>query len=261
MLSKRLIGVLFVVIPFSGTSEANTEELMQKWIKLESQKGNLQIEWAERKAELERRQQLLVAEQSSINEVLSQTAQSSSDTDQRRKALLTDQEGLEKEQTLMTEQVNKAILTLQSIQFRLPPPLSSEVDSKTKSLQSELTASEKLERLLSIYKLINEFDQRVAINKATIELPVPGQEATRSIRVTQVYLGLTQGWYISEDASEYGYGRATALGWKWWNKQDADNELDQELDPQEIKTLISITENPALAELVSLPVKLEAKDN
>ena len=112
-----------------------------------------------------------------------------------------------------------------------------------------------------ITKLMNEFDQRVAINKATIELPVAGQESTRSVRVTQVYLGLTQGWYLSEDASEYGYGRATALGWKWWSNQEAESELGQELDSKEIKTLISIMENPALAELVSLPVKLEAKDN
>jgi hypothetical protein len=260
MLSKRLIGVLFVVIPFAGISKANTDELMQQWIKLESQKGKLQTEWAERKAELERRQQLLVAEQNSLQEVLSQTAESSSDTDQRRKTLLTDQQRLEQEQTLMAEQVNKAIASLQSIQFRLPPPLASEVDSKMKSFQSDLSASEKLERLLSIYKLMNEFDQRVAINKATIELPVSGQEATRSIRVTQVYLGLTQGWYLSEDASEYGYGRATALGWKWWSNQEAESELGQELDPQEIKTLISIMDNPALADLVSLPVKLEAKD-
>lgn len=260
MLSKRLIGVLFVVIPFAGISKANTDELMQQWIKLESQKGKLQTEWAERKAELERRQQLLVAEQNSLQEVLSQTAESSSDTDQRRKTLLTDQQRLEQEQALMAEQVNKAIASLQSIQFRLPPPLASEVDSKMKSFQSDLSASEKLERLLSIYKLMNEFDQRVAINKATIELPVSGQEATRSIRVTQVYLGLTQGWYLSEDASEYGYGRATALGWKWWSNQEAESELGQELDPQEIKTLISIMDNPALADLVSLPVKLEAKD-
>lgn len=260
MLSKRLIGVLLVAIPFAGISEANTDELMQQWIKLESQKGKLQTEWAERKAELERRQQLLVAEQSSLEEVLSQTAESRSDTDQRRKALLTDQERLEQEQTLMAEQVNKAIASLQSIQFRLPPPLATEVDSKMKSLQSDLTASEKLERLLSIYKLMNEFDQRVAINKATMELPVAGQESTRSVRVTQIYLGLTQGWYLSEDASEYGYGRATALGWKWWSNQEAESELGQELDPNEIKTLISIMENPALAELVSLPVKLEAKD-
>lgn len=261
MFSKRLVGVLFVAIPFAGVSHANTDELMQKWIKLESQKGKLQTEWAGRKAELERRQQLLVAEQSSINEVLSQTAESRSDTDQRRKTLLTDQERLEQEQSAMTEQVNKAIASLQSIQFRLPPPLAAEVDGKLKSLQSDVTGSEKLERLLSIYKLINEFDQRVAINKATIELPIEGQEAVRSIRVTQVYLGLTQGWYLSEDASEYGYGRATSLGWKWWSNQDAENELGQELDPQEIKTLISIVDNPALADLVSLPIKLQAKDN
>jgi hypothetical protein len=261
MLSKRLALVLFVVIPFANISNANTDELMQKWIQLETQKGKLQTEWAERKAELERRQQLLVAEQASLNEVLSQTAMSQTDTDQRRKELLTRQQLLEQEQIAMSEQVNKAKASLQAIQFRLPPPLADEVDNKMKSLNTELIASEKLERLLSIFKLIKEFDQRIAVNKATIELPVEGQEAARSIRVTQVYLGLTQGWYISEDGSEYGYGRSTGLGWKWWGNQEADNELGHRLDPREIKTLVDITGNPALAELVALPVKLEVKDN
>jgi hypothetical protein len=261
MLSKRLASVLFVVIPFACISKADTDGLMQKWLQLESQKGKLQTEWAERKAELERRQKLLVAEQSSLNEVLSQTADVRSDTDERRKSLLTDQERLEQEQALMAEEVKKAKTSLQSIQFRLPPPLAAEVDGKMKSLESELTASEKLERLLSMYKLINEFDRRVALNRATVEVPVAGQDAPRSLRVTQVYLGLTQGWYLSEDASEYGYGRATALGWKWWSNQEAENELGQKLDPREIKTLINIMENPALANLVSLPVKLEVKDN
>src|SRR5690606_30368312 len=103
MLSKRLASVLFVVIPFACISKADTDGLMQKWLQLESQKGKLQTEWAERKAELERRQKLLVAEQSSLNEVLSQTADVRSDTDERRKSLLTDQERLEQEQALMAE--------------------------------------------------------------------------------------------------------------------------------------------------------------
>lgn len=261
MLSKRLASVLFVVIPFACISQADTDELMQKWLQLESQKGKLQTEWAERKTELERRQQLLTAEQKSLDEVLSQTVDARSDTDERRKSLLTDQERLEQEQALMTKEVNKAKASLQSIQFRLPPPLAAEVDGKMQSLESGLTASETLERLLSIYKLMNEFNQRVAINKATIDVPVTGQDAPRSLRVTQVYLGLTQGWYLSEDASEYGYGRATTLGWKWWSNHEAERELGQKLDPREIKTLISIMENPALANVVSLPVKLEVKDN
>jgi hypothetical protein len=261
MLSKRLASVLFVVIPFACISQADTDELMQKWLQLESQKGKLQTEWAERKTELERRQQLLTAEQKSLDEVLSQTVDARSDTDERRKSLLTDQERLEQEQALMTKEVIKAKDSLLSIQFRMPPPLAAEIDAKVKSLESGLTESEKLERLLSIYKSINEFDRRIAINKATVEVPVTGQEAPRSIRVTQVYLGLTQGWYLSEDSSEYGYGRATALGWKWWSNHEAERELGQKLDPREIKTLISIMENPALANVVSLPVKLEVKDN
>jgi Protein of unknown function (DUF3450) len=260
-LSRQLVLVLLVAFSLPCLSETSVDGLMQKWIQLESQKGKLQMEWAERKSELERRQQLLETEKSALSEVVSQTEVSTSDMDQHRKTLLTDQEQLEQEQSLLTEQINQAVLSIQSFQYKLPPPLADEVGVKMGLLDTNLSQSEKLERLLSIFKLIDEFNQRVAIHKATIDLAANNDEAARSIRVTQIYLGLSQGWYLSEDASEYGYGRATQLGWKWWSKNELEAELGRELDPQEIKNMIAIIENPTLADLVSLPIKLESKGN
>lgn len=259
--SRQLVLMMLLVVSLPCFSEVQVDELMQKWIQLESQKGKLQMEWAERKSELERRQKLLEAEKSSLNEVLSQTEASTSDMDQHRKTLLTDQEQLEQEQSLLSEQINQAVLSVKSIQHRLPPPLADEVGVKMGLLDANLSQSEKLERLLSIFKLIDEFNKRVAIHKATIDLPANDDAIVRSIRVTQVYLGLSQGWYLSEDASEYGYGRATQLGWKWWDKNQVEEELGRELNPQEIKNMIVIIENPTLADLVSLPIKLESKGN
>jgi len=259
-LSKRLLLVALVVISLPCFSEVRVDELMQKWIQLEAQQGKLQMEWGERKSELERRKQLLNAEKSALNEVLSQTQSATSDVDQRRNDLLANQQKLEQEQELLTEQINKTILAIQSFYYRLPPPLADEVNSKMKLIDANLAQSEKLERLLSIFKLIDEFNKRIAIHRATIDLPA-GDVPARSIRVTQLYLGLSQGWYLSEDASEYGYGRATQLGWKWWSKKEAQEELGQELKPQEIKKMITVIENPTLADLVSLPIKLESKGN
>lgn len=259
--SRQLVLMMLVATSLPCFSEAQIDGLMQKWIQLEGQKGKLQMEWAERKSELERRQQLLEVEKSALNEVLSETEASTSDIDQHRKTLLTDQEQLEQEQSLLAGQINQAVLSIQSFQHRLPPPLADEVGGKMALLDANLSQSEKLERLLSIFKLIDEFDQRVAIHKATIDLAANNGEVARSIRVTQVYLGLSQGWYLSEDASEYGYGRATQLGWTWWGKNEAEAELGRELNPQEIKNMIAIIENPTLADLVSLPIKLESKGN
>jgi len=256
---RNIIVVFVCALSPLGYAETDLNQLMQKWIQLESQKGNLQIEWAERKTELDRRQQLLTTEKASLKETLAQAEGSTSDVDQRRNELLSRQEKLEKEQATLSLQINKAASFLEIKKNQMPPPLAEEITQKLVFLnQSGLSQSERLEKLLSIYKLISEFDQRVAINKSKLEIPAEN-EGHKTLQVTQIFLGLSQGWYLSDDASQYGYGRATELGWKWWSNEEVEQELGQRMDLSELKNLIAIAENPTLADLVTLPIKLDNK--
>jgi hypothetical protein len=115
--------------------------------------------------------------------------------------------------------------------------------------------SEKLERLLGLFKLVEEFDDRVALNRITMELPDTNGQL-QQLFVTQIYLGVGQGWYVSDDGSAYGYGRATKLGWSWWHGDQASAELGRELDPQDLLRVRSVLENPTTATFVSLPIKI-----
>lgn len=230
--------------------------LVGKWINLESQKGHLQSEWNVRKTDLEHRLSLLDVEQAALKEALAEGNKSTSEVDEQRLTLLKTQDKLESEQSLMNSQLQKAIELAQSLQAKLPPPLQTQWQERLPYLaQSDLSTSEKLEKLLGLFKLVEEFDDRVALHRATLEIPGEGDEV-RLLFVTQIYLGVSQGWYVNDDGSIYGYGRATPLGWKWWHGNDASAELGGNLDVSTLLKTRAILENPTSASFVSLPIKI-----
>jgi hypothetical protein len=195
-------------------------------------------------------------EQGALKEVISQESKATSDVDQRRLSLLKTQDQLEQEQAEVDRQIQTATAQVQSLKIKLPPPLQAEWEEKLPLLsQKGVSNSEKLERLLGLFKLVEEFNNRIALNRSTMKLPGNNNE-THNILVTQVYLGTSQGWYVSDDGATYGYGRATNLGWKWWHQQDASTELGRELNPKTLLELRSVLENPTTAKFVSLPIKI-----
>lgn len=253
---------LLVLIPlssFAATDDNNKslDSLMSQWLSLERQKGGLQTEWNTRREQLDHRLELLDDEQAALREAIAQKSETRNEVDERRLALLESQEKLEKEQALVESQLQHATASAIALKPRLPPPLQSEWQQKMALLENPGTGnSEKLDRLLTLFKLVEEFDNRVALNRSTMELP--GSDGQARIRlVTQIYLGAGQGWYVSDDGKSYGYGRATKLGWNWWHGKAASEELGRELDPQALLRLRSILERPTTAEFLSLPIKVQ----
>jgi hypothetical protein len=238
------------------TTDAGLDHMMAQWIGIESQKGRLQSEWNIRKAELDRRISLLNIEQESLKDVLAQTNKSTSSVDQRRLSLLKAQDELENEQAFADAEAQKVKKLAESLLVRLPPPLQAQWQEKLPLLsQAGVSTSEKLERLLGIFKLVEDFDDRVALNRTTMEVPESSGQL-QQLFVTQIYLGAGQGWYVNDDGSAYGYGRATKLGWKWWHGEQASVELGRKLDPQDLLRVRAELESPTTATFVSLPIKI-----
>ena len=254
-----LFVVLLVSIPFMAVRAADQqslEQMMSNWLNLERQKGKLQSGWSARQEQLDRRLKLLNAEQDSLEELLAETNESRDEVDERRLVLLQTQEKLEQEQALIESRLEQAVSSAQALNPRLPPPLRTQWEEKLPLLSSsDLSNSEKLERLLGLFKLVEEFNDRIALHRTSMALPgADGQ--TQNVMVTQLYLGAGQGWYVNDDGSEYGYGRATKLGWRWWHGDEASNELGRELDPDVLLRARAILENPTTAEFISFPLKL-----
>lgn len=254
-----IIISLLSVICFAQqpNSSRQLDQLMSQWLDIESQKGRLQSEWNVRKTELERRLDLLDVEQDTLKETLAAGNKSTSEVDERRLTLLKSQNELESAQALLESQLQQTITLAQSLQPRLPPPIQAEWQEKLPALSNPgLNTSEKLEKLLGLFKLVEEFNDRVALHRSTLQVSGADNKPLE-LFVTQIYLGAAQAWYVSDDGSAYGYGRATPLGWQWWHGDAATAELGRELQPQSILSVRNMLENPTAAKLVALPVKAE----
>jgi hypothetical protein len=88
-------------------------------------------------------------------------------------------------------------------------------------------------------------------------MELPAGAASETVLVTQIYLGLAQGWYVDAEGEHFGFGRPTPTGWRWWHGEDASRELGQPLQPETLLTLKAIVENPTKAKLISAPLKFE----
>jgi len=259
---KILCCFFFLVslsLPSLSAESESLNELMAQWLNIESQKGNLQLSWNTRKQQLTQSQSLLSAEIIALKAVLKKTDSEKSDVDSRRIQLSKKQSLLEQEQIPVKNQIIQASHFSRSLLTRLPPPLQVLWKKKLLLLtQDGATDSEKLERILTLFKLVDEFDGRIALNRGSMEIP-SSAEQSQNILVTQMYLGASQGWYVSDDGLHYGYGRAGILGWQWWHNEAASAELGRILDPKDLHKLRSILQKPTTAKFIDLPIKVAEK--
>jgi hypothetical protein len=229
---------------------------MGQWINLQTQKGLLQSNWNSSRDNLDQRMNLLDVEQKKLKEIVSQRTQATTEVDQRRLTLLQTQEKLEQEQQALTSQLNAYIQRAQALHIRLPPPLHVQWNEKFASLSdTNRTSSERLETLLSLFKQFDEFNRRVALHIGAMDIPDANHQPQATL-TNQIYLGVSQGWYVNDDGTSFGYGRPTPTGWKWWHGKEAQQELGKPLDAAAVKRVLSVLQNPTNADYVSLPVKI-----
>ena len=260
-ISYCFISAIFLSSTVISAEQNNLNELMEQWLNIESQRGHLQSSWNTEQEQMQQSQSLLTAETDLLKEMLASTNVKKNSVDKKRLELSQRQSRLEIEQEKVKKYIRQAVEFNQLIVSRLPPPLQKKwLDKSLLLTQASATDSEKLERLLTLYKLVNEFEERVAINRTSMEVPSSGS-TPRNLLITQMYLGVSQGWYVSDDGAYYGFGKSGKLGWQWWHNEDASAELGRILNPQDLLNLKSILEKPTTAKFIDLPVKVsENKD-
>jgi hypothetical protein len=261
---KILCCVLsLATLSFTAISAENISlnKLMEQWLNVESQKGKLQLDWNIREQQLSQTYNLLSAEKSTLETLLKKTDTEKSDVDSRRFELSAEQSLLEQEQREVKDNIQQATLFSRAFLNRLPPPLQVKWQEKLLLLTQEgATDSEKLERILTLYELANEFDEQIGLNRTSMEVPL-SDGSSQNLLVTQMYLGLSQGWYVSDDGLHYGYGRASEVSWQWWHNQSASAQLGRVLSAQDLLEFKRILEKPTSAKFINLPVKvLDKKD-
>ena len=248
---------LLTALSYVHASEKNIE-LIEHWLEIESQKGKLQLAWQSNEQALKNQLVLLNQEKASLKKLLKNANAARSEVDAKRLALTEQQVKFESNQTTIQKALEKTYLFANRIAPLLPPPIQQDWQSKLNTYQqTSLSNSEKLEKLLSVFKSADEFNQRIAINNTS--MTIPSNNGSDELLVNQMYLGLSYAWYISKNNQSVGVGRVEQTGWQWYHGNDAlqlVGEQSQEQLRDKLLEIQNMLEKPTNAFFIQAPLAI-----
>lgn len=259
---KRVLALVMTALSCQSVYAQSNAELMQQWLDLESQKGKLQLNWQANEQALKNQLTLLKEEESALRALLKSASEARSEVDAKRLSLTEQQVKFETNQQVVNGALENAYLFINRISPLLPPPLTADWQKKATIFeQQSVSSSEKLERLLSMFKSADEFNQRVAIHNTNMMLPTPDGQQDRL--VNQIYLGLSYAWYVSTDGQFYGLGRVEQDGWQWHHGEQAESllgEISASSFQSELLNIKAMLEKPTNAAFVRAPLAIASID-
>lgn len=244
----RHLRCVVLTAAFCGTALAQddpTEEVQSlalQWTNLERQRNLLESNWRDEQPVLDQQLALLERERRELSSFLEQTEFVQDEVEERRLELLERQSVLEQQQSALERELDAATIQVQGFHAQLPPPLAAAWVQRLPELQAEfLTTSERLQVLLEMLGELDDFHRKLSLHEEVMTLP-DGQEHL----VSQVYLGLSHGWYVSANGLHAGAGSPSAGAWRWEGSDE----------PETIERVIAILERRRNAELVAVPIGL-----
>lgn len=241
-----VLGLILVLLHSKASAQSRSDKvqaMIQQWLAIEQQADHLQRDWSQQQIILEQRLQLLNAEKASLKAHLIKHSSHQSEVQKTRVELAQQQNQLEKNQIKMTAALQLTANNIGAMTTQLPQPLAEHWQQTLSKPLAEKSNSEKLDRYLTLLKAMDEFNKKITRHQ-TLML-VDGKQ----ILVDQVYLGLSQGWYLSRDNQHAGIGHASSQGWQW----QADNSLVPMLSD-----IITALKQPEKARLLPIKINLVA---
>jgi septal ring factor EnvC (AmiA/AmiB activator) len=267
--TKQCQFILFIVcwaslsvpLVLRAQTPETLDKLSEQWLSIEQQSRQLNRQWIVNQPLLSQRIQLLEAELAQLNMVITESQSEGDEVQDERKSLLAEQNELEQSQMRKTPVLGKIEQVLVKLSEQLPPPVAvvwkdieySRLNRNAQAPSTQIDNTADLKEILQRLSSLNEFNQRVTLNKSTILVTAnEGNPASlakqQKLAVTQLYLGSSYAWFVSEDGSKTGYGNAQQGQWLW--------QIDNSLRSADIKQAIAIYNNKQLPDYVQLPVSL-----
>jgi hypothetical protein len=223
---------------------ADLQKLLLDWTALERQQDILKSNWRRQQPILEQQLFLLSREEEELRALLATTADSRDEVESKRLELLQEQTALEQQQQQVQQSLDLAVANVERLYPLLPPPLAEDWQGRMADLRSALLSdSERLQVVVELLTSLHEFQQGITRHETVMEL----DDGARYL-VRQVYLGASQGWYLSADGSRAGYGTSTAAGWHWQSG----------FDSARVAQLLDVLDGRQPPALLAMPVTLSA---
>ena len=240
--SVRLFSFCFLSICVMQFAHAELtadriDKLTQQWLETERQTSYLKANWQTEQPLLEQRIKLLKIEKKQLNTLLDTNQVNTNEVEKKREHLLKKQAQIESDQSLISNAITRLKNRLDSIESLLPPPLKTDWQVEPSDNNAVV-----LEQQLSRLSRLKDFNERITLH--SMRLP---NDQGNEVLVKQLYLGLSQAWFTSQNGEYSGYGLVENGNWQW--------HFSQESNSKKILDAIAIVENQKNASDVTFDIK------
>lgn len=233
-----------------GDAKPSLEETrlaMDKWIETQQIISKERKEWQQGKEILAGRLDLVKKEIDSLDGKIKQAQTGISETDDKRKELLAQDDEAKAAGAQLTEKVAGMEEKMRTLFKQLPDPIQTKLRPLFQRIpedpaKTRVSAAERFQNILGI---LNELDK--ANNEISVNYEVHTLADGKPSEVQAIYIGLGQAYYVSA-RGEAGIGRPSPDGWKW--EPSKTSALD-------IVTTLDILQGKHTPAFVPMPVKIQ----
>lgn len=221
------------------------EKLVSQWVELKRQITLEKESWQEDRCQLQNERTLLRQEKKLLQKELKQVNSDSLAKNAQRLQLLEKKRQDQAALAACEPALRKAEAALQQWEKRLPSPLLHPLIKHFNKLRntSEKSVSQRLQIILALYAQIESYQCSINVGKQVI-----ARDEQHSLEFDVLYLGLAQGFCVSQDGKYAGIGTLEVIGWEWqWRPELA----------VRIQQCLNLQAREKIAEFVPLPVRIK----
>lgn len=236
-----LLVIVSLCSPYTA-AQHNVDKLTKQWISLDKSSNQLVQNWQQEKQQLMLRISLLSQQNNNLQEKISRAENKQNQVNQAREKILT-------EQTIIEQSINDYRLALpnlldqlQQLISRTPPEFSQQLSTDLANAMTKKELTAKYQGVANILKQLTKNSKLISVKQGVIQID------EKELLTTQLYLGLDQAWFVTQDNSRAGIGYQKNNQWRWLeDSQYADN----------IRKAINHAKNQMPGPLLNLPIYLE----
>ncbi|MBN1595764.1 DUF3450 family protein [candidate division FCPU426 bacterium] len=223
----------------------NLEKLVNQWVLLKKEITLEKQNWSEEREYLRNEQALLATEKKRLEEEIGQLRAAKAARSALRLKLLESKQSYQQALEACLPALRQAEKALQAWTRRLPRTLFLPVENNFIKLPSasEQPVSQRLQNILALYAQIDKYQNSINVGKEMIVLP-----DGNALEFDVLFIGLAQGYCLSQDGRQAGIGWPDVSGWKWeWRPSLA----------ARIRSGLILHAQEKVAEFIALPVRVQ----
>ncbi|MBL8860491.1 MAG: DUF3450 family protein [Planctomycetes bacterium] len=234
--------------PQAGPEIATARTTLERWVETRRVISLEQSDWQVGKEVLESRAAVLLREIEALQGRIGDARGSIAEADKKREALLEENARLKEASASLATTVAGLEARTRALLRRLPDPIRERVKPLSQRLPDETaearsTLSERFQNVVGILNEIDKFHRTITLTSEVRQL---GDGTTAE--VTAIYLGISQGYFVTASGLSAGTGTSGAEAWVWTPANDAASRIAR---------AIAVLKNEHVAEFVPLPMRIQ----